>query len=360
MNEENKPGRIGIKDIALLAGVSKGTVDRVIHNRGEVSIKSREAVQKAIKDLDYSPNLFARSLASRKHYRFVCVIPKYQPGDYWETADLSFDEAVRSFTDYNVSIEKRYFDQLDASSFAAAAESVFSQLPDGVILAPFFRTETLAFVAKLKTQNIPFSFFDSMIEDADFLTYYGQNSFQSGYIAAKLLLEGLPENAEILVVRTQRKKNVLSNQTANRNRGFIEYIKKRGLERKLKLVEVWLADDDEKANFSLLQNVFSMNRSIKAAITFNSKAYRLAMYLEKMHRTDVRLLGYDLLEKNVSYLKQGVISFLIAQRPDKQVYCSLRDMCRKLIFKQEVTRVNYVPVDLLIKDNIDYYIDFKE
>ena len=35
MNNEKK--RITIKDIALQAGVSKGTVDRVLHNRGEVS-----------------------------------------------------------------------------------------------------------------------------------------------------------------------------------------------------------------------------------------------------------------------------------------------------------------------------------
>ena len=56
--------KIRIKDIAELAGVSEGTVDRVLHNRGEVSAKSREMVEKVLTEINYSPNLIARSLAS--------------------------------------------------------------------------------------------------------------------------------------------------------------------------------------------------------------------------------------------------------------------------------------------------------
>ena len=47
--------RIRIKDIAQLAGVSVGTVDRVLHGRSGVSEKSREKVEKILKKLDYQP-----------------------------------------------------------------------------------------------------------------------------------------------------------------------------------------------------------------------------------------------------------------------------------------------------------------
>lgn len=49
-----------IKDIARMAGVSAGTVDRVLHNRGDVSAASREKVQKVLDEIDYHPNMFAR------------------------------------------------------------------------------------------------------------------------------------------------------------------------------------------------------------------------------------------------------------------------------------------------------------
>ena len=48
-----------IKDIARMAGVSAGTVDRVLHNRGDVSEKSKEKVQKVLDEINYQPNVFA-------------------------------------------------------------------------------------------------------------------------------------------------------------------------------------------------------------------------------------------------------------------------------------------------------------
>ncbi|MCD8313839.1 MAG: LacI family DNA-binding transcriptional regulator, partial [Bacteroidales bacterium] len=53
---EEKP-KATINDVALKAGVSKGTVDRVLHKRGEVSPESREKVMRAIEELGFVPNI---------------------------------------------------------------------------------------------------------------------------------------------------------------------------------------------------------------------------------------------------------------------------------------------------------------
>ena len=47
------PERIRIKDIARLADVSVGTVDRVIHGRSGVSEASKKRVEEILKQLDY-------------------------------------------------------------------------------------------------------------------------------------------------------------------------------------------------------------------------------------------------------------------------------------------------------------------
>ena len=73
-----------IFDVARLAGVSRGTVDRVVYGRGRVSEETRQKVAKAIAELGYSPNPNASSLANRKEYRFACLIPQFKKGDYWE------------------------------------------------------------------------------------------------------------------------------------------------------------------------------------------------------------------------------------------------------------------------------------
>jgi len=347
--------KIRIKDIAQLAGVSEGTVDRVIHNRGEVSASSKKAVDEALKELNYSPNIFARSLASKKQYRFVALTPEYEQGDYWQFVDDGFDTASNEFVHYNVHVDKKYFNQFDASSFVEQANSVLQELPDAVILSPVFKKETLDFTTKLLENNVPVSFIDSMIEEADFLTYYGQNSFQSGYVVAKLLWKTIPSNTEILLVRTQRKQGAVSNQTFNRYQGFMQYIEEHKENSGVKLIAVELKDDDEIANLELIRQVLIENPNVKAGVTFNSKVYRLAMHLEAQGRKDIRLFGYDLLAKNVDYMCKDVISCLIAQRPEQQAYNSVRDLCKKIIFEQEISKINYMPIDILLKENIEYY-----
>ena len=45
-----------IKEIAALAGVSRGTVDRVLNDRGAVNPETAEKIRKIAKELDYKPN----------------------------------------------------------------------------------------------------------------------------------------------------------------------------------------------------------------------------------------------------------------------------------------------------------------
>ena len=59
-------GKIRIKDIAERAGVSVGTVDRVLHKRPNVSKSALEKVEKALKEMDYKPNMYASALAYNK------------------------------------------------------------------------------------------------------------------------------------------------------------------------------------------------------------------------------------------------------------------------------------------------------
>ena len=69
------------------------------------------------------------------------------------------------------------------------------------------------------------------------------------------------------------------------------------------------------------------------------------------------MLGYDLLIRNVHCLKQGTVDFLIAQKLTAQGYNSIESLCNHLIFKKEVKQYNYMPITLLSKENVDYYLE---
>lgn len=85
----NTPERIRIKDIAKMADVSVGTVDRVLHGRSGVSEASRKRVEEILEKLNYQPNMYASALASNKSMRLPACCPNTTPaniGRKWKTA----------------------------------------------------------------------------------------------------------------------------------------------------------------------------------------------------------------------------------------------------------------------------------
>lgn len=55
-----------IKEIAALAGVSRGTVDRVLNHRGSVNPETASKIEEIAKALDYRPNKAGITLAAQK------------------------------------------------------------------------------------------------------------------------------------------------------------------------------------------------------------------------------------------------------------------------------------------------------
>jgi LacI family transcriptional regulator len=119
-----------------------------------------------------------------------------------------------------------------------------------------------------------------------------------------------------------------------------------------------LSWNDHEGNRQVLDRFFAEHPEVRAGVTFNSRAYLTADYLARRAKSDFRFLGYDLLEGNVEALKRGTLSYLIAQRPEQQGYRALRALASKLVFHQEVSELNFVPMDILMKENIDFYLNF--
>ena len=113
-----------IKDIAQMAGVSAGTVDRVLHQRGEVSESSKRKVEAILKEIDYQPNMYAIGLARKKKYHFGCFIPKYEPNDYWYTVACGVRKALDEVAPFNISVDFIYYDHSDKASYVALSMSM--------------------------------------------------------------------------------------------------------------------------------------------------------------------------------------------------------------------------------------------
>jgi DNA-binding LacI/PurR family transcriptional regulator len=73
-----------IHDVARKVGVSKSTVSRVINDQGYVKKQTRDKVNEAIDELDYSPNYLARGMRTNKSATIGLFIPDFSNPFYVE------------------------------------------------------------------------------------------------------------------------------------------------------------------------------------------------------------------------------------------------------------------------------------
>jgi len=123
---------VTIDEVAALAGVSPMTVSRVINGQGKVRDVTRERVMRAVRELDYTPNLAASSLAAAQHTR-IALIYTDPSGAYLRELLVGLLRGVAARAAIQLVID--YWDDLDPDAERKAARTLARKV-DGVILPP--------------------------------------------------------------------------------------------------------------------------------------------------------------------------------------------------------------------------------
>ncbi|MCJ8165721.1 substrate-binding domain-containing protein [Pontibacter sp. E15-1] len=347
---------IRIKDIAEKANVSTGTVDRILHNRGRVAEDVRQRVLEIAEELNYKPNLLARALVSNKTYHVAALIADPSEDSYWQAPKEGIEKAEDELKQYGIRITKFFFDPVDADSFSTAANKVVSKAFDGILIAPLFYRQSLAYFNKWRRENIPFVLFNTHIPDYEPLMYIGQDSYQSGLLAGKLLHYGCSETATLAVIHIEE--DILnSSHLIHKEQGFKDYFAQDGLANRYEILQIDLQSNSQQTIPQQLNHYFKSAGNINGVFVTNSKAYIIAEYIQQRKLQHIKLVGYDLIERNLHYLNSDMISFLINQNPKGQGYWGVQALADHLIFKKKNNPIKYLPLDIITKENLHYYIE---
>jgi LacI family transcriptional regulator len=344
-----------LKDIAKLSGVSIGTVDRVLHDRGEVAEKTRLKVLEIARELNYTPNLMAQVLKTKKPYNLVSLLPA--PTDdntFWVKHPLGMERAMTELDPFPINLTQIKFDLTDEVDFAKKAKSVLALKPDGVLLAPIFKSESILFCSLLDKEGIPFVFVDGYIQETSFLSYTGENVFQSGKVAGQLIQMITPESKDLVIVNlTRNLQNV--HHLSNRAKGFMTYFETNGT-RSGEILSLNISDTTSVCIAREMDSIFDKKPDIGSVFVSGSKSFKIADYLVARGIRGINLIGYDLLERNVEYLKSEVIRFLIGQRPEEQTYKGIRKLFDFLSANKVPGRMEYLPIDVVTSENVDFFV----
>jgi LacI family transcriptional regulator len=286
-------GTIRIKDIAKMAQVSPGTVDRVIHKRGEVSEESYKKVMSILEKTGYKPNLIARSLGNLKKFQVVALLPNATQDEYWKMALEGVQKAAGDWSQYGIGVKTLFFDMYDKSSFKKSFKAAIKLEPDGILTAPIFYHEALDFFKICKSKQIPFAVVNNNIPTAGSLTFIGQNLYESGILGAELLHIDQRKSGTYAILHIY---DDIHNSVhlSEKEKGFKDYFKNIKTE-KCNVLSVDL-NVSHAATLEKELNQLLNDPDLKGVMVTTSKgASIVSKLLEKHGKNGIRMVAYDLL-----------------------------------------------------------------
>ncbi len=341
--------QITIKQIAEQAKVSVGTVDRVLHNRGEVSEKTKELVLRIAKEGNYTTNVFARSLKLGGKLRIGVILPN--DNEYWLTQQTGIRNAADQYSTLGMSVDFFTFDRHNRNSFIKQSSIALESNPQGIIMAPLLPTEAYEICAKIESSNIPYVFVDSNLSRANALSFIGQDSIQSGYLAAKLLNLGHKQGHRSLIIR-YTDFDSLNKTLDERIEGFRKFYEEKGFDGSL--IEEIIIDKSFEGLHPFISQFYERDEAINLFIP-NSRTHQIARNVAKFGKKNLsRIIGYDLVKDNVECLENEMIDFIIHQNPYVQGTLAVESLYKKLILNTEVPQSHFMQLDIITKENLMY------
>lgn len=328
-----------VKEIAELAGTSRGTVDRVLNGRGNVSPAVRERVLRIAEQADYQPNHLARALInSRKHIRIGVVVNSIGNPFFLDVLKGIYDRA-KKLSSYGVELIVKEIKGYSAQEQIDAVEELLAEGIDGLDIMPINVEEVRVYLGKLK---IPIVTFNTDI-DIPKLAFVGCDYFNSGKISGDIAKLILSHGGKVAVV-------IGSFKIAGHNervQGFLSGISD---SRNIVVIKQLENEDDDNRSYAAVKELLSSDSP--DLIYFGAAGIEGGIRAILDSGKEVKIITVDNTETVKKYLNEGVIAATVTQQPYFQGENSIRILYEYLANKRNPKEINnYTHNQVLLKNS---------
>jgi LacI family transcriptional regulator len=335
-----------IAEIARLAGVSIGTVDRVLHDRGRTSPATRERILRIIVEHQYRPNAVARQLKLNKQYVIGVLLPELESeGGYWKLMYEGIAKAISELSPFSFNVELCEFNRSLQGSFTAKAKELLQMQVDGFLLAPVLPDETAMVFSQIT--HIPYVFVDSPLPGLEPLATLAQDPTKSGRVAARIMRLLAPPPAVYVSVQTYDN----AFHSNERVRSFHDFMQE---DNRIRLIHEKCRDiESPRAVNELVERVVHLHGEVSGYFVANDAVCHLASVLSQRYGTRrPAVIGFDLIGDNRQLLMDGSIDCIISQHPGMQGLEAVNRLFRYLVLHEDDQQVPQIPIDIFFKENL--------
>ncbi len=348
--------KITIKDIAKLAGVSRGTVDRALNDRGKIDPEKKRKILEIAEQNGYVKNIFASNLAHNTAIPVVIVLPNPKSDPFWQAPRLGIKKTINLAKSYGITIKSYDFDLFDKQSFCSSLDRAINDKPKAILTAPVYYKEFRRYLQIAQQNSIPFVCINSEIKDPDILCYIGQNSYQCGQLAGKLFDLTIGSKKKIAVITLGHDlKNAI--HIEEKIKGLHDFNQENNCQSQILNFQIKEFDDvDNLTRFA--HQILSEHSDIEGMFFTNSRAYRLINDVPEFKKfvNQITVIGFDLISQNIELLKSNSIDFLLNQDPARQGYLGMINILNYFVYNKHIETKQYLPVDVVVKENYENYL----
>ncbi len=314
---------VTIKDIAEAAGVSRGTVDRVLNGRGRVRPQVAEKVRRLAAEMNYLPNRAGRELAAiKRSLRIGFLLPGVDNG-FFDDILRGARAAERNLSDFGVSLLIRQVKGYDPQTHAEALRALGTEGLAGLCATTIDVPETRRAVEELREKGVPLIATNTDLPGTGRLSYVGCDYLQTGRTAGGLFSLLRIPGPRVLIVTGSRE---IEGHNL-RIQGFREVLREKGVS--FQETGFLICQDDDGLSYRMTRkHLLSLPREKAPNCIFVAGAgvggvCRAAEEWGPSSQEPL-VLPFDDIPATREYIRKGRIPATICQEPFEQGYRSVK------------------------------------
>lgn len=350
MKKEEELRPTGIKEIATALGISIGTVDRALHARPGISPKTLAKVLKKAGELNYRPNVAARSLKLNRRLRIAVHLP-HQIASFFDPLREGIRAAAIASIGVSVDLEFRTYPYIGKGDIELLEADIGREY-DGIILTPGNPAKFDPLIRRLTGKGTPVVCVASDAPRSGRLASVTVDAGISGAIAAELFSRTLKKSGSVATITGDL--NTLDH--AEKLKGFAAALATLAPHLSLRPA----IESHDRPMDAARATTALLDHKPRPAGIYISTANSLPVLraLEERNALDqIQVIATDLFPELVSFLESGRILATLYQRPSKQGKAALDALVSYLrdgVVPESATR--FAP-HIVLRSNLPLFAD---
>lgn len=336
-----------IREIAAIVGVSRGTVDRVINNRGGVKPETEARIRQAIESLNYSPNIAGKSLAiKRKELKFGIIFrydnPRYQITDFVR-------RKARDFLAYGIETIMLEANIDDPQSYVTAFDQLKERGVCGAIVMPDNNPAVIEKMKEMQQNGMVIVTIETLLDHFECLTSIGTDFYRCGEVIGSMLglITSRGGNTAIVTFPKEREK------AARREAGVLKRLSDEYPE--VRIADILRMEDDEFIGYTRTKELLAAHPEIESVFINSTSVVGVCRAIEELGRR-IKVLCFDSIALPAVHelVDRGVIHVIVSQRSQLQATIAMDTLFHYFVYgTMPQCSTVYTNVEINIAGNLD-------